>query len=254
MDALAYDLMMGNYSMKVTLFHSEEERKDAEEILNANELTDLLMGDEDDPVVAGSGAASSLADRLRYMLQSRMRDLEAETCRRLIAWEDEKQLSSSSATNAASKLHGASDARDTVDALALASLFKTLESLDGELRSMEEWLQDRAAAIKPLTDDCADIEEENRQLEQQWKSYDMLGAEMRRLLESHEIDTETEKLLKNPASALVYDDDGLVDVDESEDGIEHIYAAGKALLEAMEFVSIYSGSMFSCVWWEWMVD
>jgi len=226
MDAMAYDLMMGNFATRVTLFHSEEERKDAEEILNSTEWTDMLSKEET--------AAVSVAERLGYMLQSRMRDLEAETCRRLIAWEDEKHLS----LGGRAKLHDVSDARDTVDALALASLFKTLESLDGELKSMEEWLQDRAAAIKPLTDDCADIEEENRQLEQQWKSYDMLGAEMRRLLESHEIDVETEKLLKNPASALVYDEEGLVDIEESEDSIDQVYAAGKALLEAMEFVSV----------------
>ena len=237
MDAMAYDLMMGNFATRVTLFHSEEERKDAEEILNSTEWTDMLSSKEET-------AAVSVAERLGYMLQSRMRDLEAETCRRLIAWEDEKHLS----LGGRAKLHDVSDARDTVDALALASLFKTLESLDGELKSMEEWLQDRAAAIKPLTDDCADIEEENRQLEQQWKSYDMLGAEMRRLLESHEIDVETEKLLKNPASALVYDEEGLVDIEESEDSIDQVYAAGKALLEAMEFVSVCPASCLShCV-------
>lgn len=232
------------HSVKVTLFHSEEERKDAEEILNSTEWTDMLQSGGED---GAATAATSMAERLRFALQSRMRDLEAETCRRLIAWEDEKHLSGASGTSGSSKLHDATDARDTVDALALASLFKTLESLDSELQSMEEWLQDRAAAIKPLTDDCADIEEENRQLEQQWKSYDMLGAEMRRLLESHEIDQETEKLLKNPAAALVYDEDGLVDVDESEDGIEQIYAAGKALLEAMEFVSTWTIDCFLLV-------
>ena len=51
-----------------------------------------------------------------------------------------------------------------------------------ELGEMEDWLQERARIIKPLTDDCAGIEEENRQLEQQWKSYDALGQELRRLL------------------------------------------------------------------------
>lgn len=225
MDTMAYDLMMGNFATRVTLFHSEDERKDAEEILNSTEWTDMLSKE--------GTAAISVAERLGFMLQSRMRDLEAETCRRLIAWEDEKHLSLSGRA----KLHDETDARDTVDALALASLFKTLESLDSELKSMEDWLQDRAAAIKPLTDDCADIEEENRQLEQQWKSYDMLGAEMRRLLHGQEIDETTESILKNPASALVYDEDGLVDVEESEGGIDRIYEAGKSLLDAMEFVS-----------------
>jgi hypothetical protein len=234
MDDMTYDLMMGNFATRVTLFHSEDERKDAEEILNSTEWTDLLDG------TSGGGTSSNseeitavnVAERLSKMLQGRMRDLEAETCRRLIAWEDEKHISVSDRT----RLHDVSDARDTVDALALASLFKTLESLDSELKAMEDWLQDRAAAIKPLTDDCADIEEENRQLEQQWKSYDTLGSEMRRLLHGQELDETTEGILKNPASVLFYSEDGLVNVEDSEDGIERIYEAGKALLDAIEFV------------------
>lgn len=225
-DTLAYNLMMGNFATRVVLFHSEDERKDAEEILNSADWTDMLNSKEET-------AAVSVAERLGFMLQSRMRDLEAETCRRLIAWEDEKHLS----LGGRAKLHDVSDARDTVDALALASLFKTLESLDAELKAMEDWLQDRAGAIKPLTDDCADIEEENRQLEQQWKSYDMLGAEMRRLLHGQEIDETTKGILRNPASVLLYDETGQVNVEESELGIERIYEAGKALLEALEFVS-----------------
>ena len=230
MDVMTYDLMMGNFATRVTLFHSEEERKDAEEILNSAEWTDMLL--------AGGGgskeesAAVNVAERLSMKLQLRMRDLEAETCRRLIAWEDEKHISVEDRT----KLHDISDARDTVDALALASLFKTLESLDNELKAMEDWLQDRAAAIKPLTDDCADIEEENRQLEQQWKSYDTLGGEMRRLLHGQELDEGTESILKNPASVLVYEEDGMVNVEDSEDGIERMYEAGKTLLDAIEFV------------------
>lgn len=228
MEEMAYDLMMGNFATRVTLFHSEEERQDAEEILNSPEWTEMLIKNTDD-----QSAAVNVAQLLGSMLQNRMRDLEAETCRRLIAWEDEKNLS----LRGKSGLHDESDDRDTVDALALASLFKTLEALDSELLAMENWLQDRAAAIKPLTDDCADIEEENRQLEQQWKSYDMLGAEMRRLLQGLEINEYTEKTLQNPASALVYTSDGAVNVEESDDGIEKIYEAGKALLDAIEYVS-----------------
>jgi hypothetical protein len=223
MDRISYDLMLGRFDMRISLFQSEEERKDAEEILNSTEWTSSLSKEET--------AAVSVAERLGTMLQERMRDLEAETCRRLIAWEDEKHLS----TTGGAKLFTKSDERDTVDALALASLFKTLEALDSDLEDLENWLQARAAAIKPLTDDCADIEEENRQLEQQWKSYDMLGTEMQRLLQGSLIDENVEKILKNPASALVYDDDGRVDVDESESGIEEIYEAGKALQEAMEY-------------------
>lgn len=221
MEGMAYNLMMGKFASRISIFQSEEERKDAEEILNQSELTESLR----------AATAASVAEQLGLMLQERMHDLEAETCRRLIAWEDEKYSSHLDKKGRESRQEGL----DTVDALALASLFRMLESLDAELKSMEDWLQERAATIKPLTDDCADIEEENRQLEQQWKSYDMLGAEMRRLLTGLNLDQELEKVLKNPASALVYDDDGLVDDEASDAGIEQIYKAGKALQEAMEY-------------------
>lgn len=211
--------------MRLSLFTSEEERKDAEEILNSTEWTRLLTKED-------SSAAINVAERLGLMLQMRMRDLEAETCRRLIAWEDEKHFS----VTGQQKLFTSEDERDTVDALALASLFKTLEALDSELQGMEFWLQERAAAIKPLTDDCADIEEENRQLEQQWKSYDMLGSEMRRLLRGMDLESDIENILQNPASALIYDDDtGRVDVDASDEGVEQIYQSGKSLQDAIDF-------------------
>jgi Exocyst complex component Sec3 len=243
MDTLAYSMIMGNFNTRVSLFHSESERKDAEEVLNSAEWTESFhRGDKERDDIAANATAVDMAERLHLLLQFRMRDLEAETCRRLIAWEDEKHYSSTGAaklmsgnSSKASSMQSLDDARDTVDALALASLFKTLDSLDGDLALMEEWLQDRAAAIKPLTDDCADIEEENRQLEQQWKSYETLGNEMKRLLQGLELNAEAEKLLRNPASYLVYDRDGLVDVERSEAGVEQIYESGKALQEAIEY-------------------
>ena len=61
---------------------------------------------------------------------------------------------------------------------------------------------------------------------------------MKRLLHGQELDETTETILKNPASVLVYDEDGLVNVDDSEDGIERLYEAGKALLDAIEFVRV----------------
>ena len=236
MDHLAYSLMMGNFNTRVSLFLSESERKDAEEVLNSTEWKESLSKEESTAVV-------SVAEKIGTMLQLRMRDLEAETCRRLIAWEDEKHYSSSGGSNVMSS----GDDRDSVDALALATLFKMLETLDSELVEMEDWLQERAAAIKPLTDDCADIEEENRQLEQQWKSYDMLGAEMKRLLQGLEIDEAMEKILKNPASALAYDSNGRVIVEESEGGIAKIYSAGKKLLEAIEYPKKSGGMHLSAV-------
>jgi hypothetical protein len=222
LDGMAYDLMMGNFATRVAIFHSADERAEAEEILNSTEWTLSLNSEE--------SVAASAAERLSLVLQRRMRDLEAETCRRLIAWEDEKHFS----VTGQAGLFAQNANRDTVDALSLAHLFTTLESLDRELSEMEDWLEDRVLAIKPLTDDCRDIEEENRQLEQQWKSYDLLGSEMRRLLKGLVIDEELELILGNPASALVYDEAGNIQVEESEDGVDHIYDAGKALQEATE--------------------
>jgi hypothetical protein len=228
MDDLAYDLLMGNFATRVAIFHSEEERKDAEEILNSTEWTSSLNSEDT--------AAATAAERLGMVLQRRMRDLEAETCRRLIAWEDEKHYSVSS-----SSLSSKTANRDSVDALSLASLFNTLDALDKDLHNMESWLGERAAAIKPMTDDCRDIEEENRQLEQQWKSYDMLGAEMRRLLKGLEIPDELDRVLKNPASALVYDEQGRIEVEESQDGVDQVHEAGKALQSAMLHVQKSGG-------------
>jgi len=145
-DVMAYDLMMGNFATRVAIFQSADERAEAEEVLNSTEWTLSLNSEE--------SAAATAAERLSLVLQRRMRDLEAETCRRLIAWEDEKHYS---VTGHAGPLAN----RDTVDALSLQHLFTTLESLDSELAEMEGWLADRVLAIKPLTDDCRDIEEEN---------------------------------------------------------------------------------------------
>mmetsp|Transcript_24850 Transcript_24850/g.61123 ORF Transcript_24850/g.61123 Transcript_24850/m.61123 type:complete len:1313 (+) Transcript_24850:227-4165(+) len=218
-DVMAYDLMMGNFATRVAIFQSADERTEAEEVLNSTEWTLSLNSEE--------SAAATAAERLSLVLQRRMRDLEAETCRRLIAWEDEKHYSM---TGHAGPLAN----RDTVDALSLQHLFSTLESLDSELAEMEGWLDERVLAIKPLTDDCRDIEEENRQLEQQWKSYDLLGSEMRRLLQGLTIQEDLEHILSNPAGALVYDEGGNIQVQESEAGVDHIYEAGKELSKATE--------------------
>lgn len=218
-DVMAYDLMMGNFATRVAIFQSADERTEAEEVLNSTEWTLSLNSEE--------SAAASAAERLSLVLQRRMRDLEAETCRRLIAWEDEKHYSM---TGHAGPLAN----RDTVDAMSLQHLFNTLESLDSELSEMEAWLEERVLAIKPLTDDCRDIEEENRQLEQQWKSYDLLGSEMKRLLQGLTIQEDLELILSNPAGALVYDEGGNIKVEESEEGVDRIYEAGKALQQATE--------------------
>lgn len=214
MDGVAYDMMMGNFSTRVAIYNSAEERADAEAVLNCFEIHE----DEEDALAA---------DTLRLKLEARMQDLEAETCRRLIAWEDEKHYSLMG--------HDFDTAdRDSEDALSLAGLFKTLDSLDKELDEMEGWLHDRASVVKPLMDDCRDIEEENRQLEQQWKSYALLGDELKRVLTGVGIEKAHEKVLTNPAGALVYDGNGNIDVIASDKGVDNIHIAGKALKQAME--------------------
>ena len=214
MDGMAYDMMMGNFSTRVAIYNSAEERADAEEVLNGFEV---LVNEED----------AQAAEVLKQKLEERMQELEAETCRRLIAWEDEKHYS------LMGQDFDMAD-RDSEDALSLAGLFKTLDSLDKELELMETWLHGRASVIKPLTDDCRDIEEENRQLEQQWKSYELLGDELKRVLTGVGIDKAHEKILKNPASALTYDGTGSIDIIESDAGVDQIHVAGKALKQAME--------------------
>jgi hypothetical protein len=97
-----------------------------------------------------------------------MRDLEAETYRRLIAWEDEKKYSISG--NAPTR-------RDTMEAQkSFKSIYwRFLED------TMEEWLSDKAAAIKTLKDDCREVEEINRELDRRMFSWELLSIELRRL-------------------------------------------------------------------------
>ena len=230
MNGLAYDMIMGNFS--TLLFLTEEEKLDTEEVLNSTtwQAGALAASEAIDPALSQSipeGDDITSAEMLTQILQKRMRDLEAETCRRLIAWEDEKYYS---ATGYVPKR------RDTMEALSLSNLFETLDSLDKELDNMEEWLEDKSSAIKPLTDDCADIEEENRQLEQQRKSYETLGNELNRLLSGLEVPSNIEDILKNPGSKMVYTRSGNIDLEESEDGVEDIYQAGRSLKEAFDKV------------------
>jgi hypothetical protein len=83
MEGMANDMMMGNYKMAVALYHSVEEWVDAEEVLNG--LSIAKPGSKE--------GEAAIAELLREKLQSRMRDLEAKTCHRLIAWEDERHYS-----------------------------------------------------------------------------------------------------------------------------------------------------------------
>ena len=49
-----------------------------------------------------------------------------------------------------------------MEALSLSNLFTTLGDSNIELERMEEWLDDKAITIQSLTQDCKEMEEENR--------------------------------------------------------------------------------------------
>ena len=169
----------------------------------------------------------STAENLTTILQKKMRDLEAETCRRLIAWEDEKYYNSTGNMPKQNR-------RDTMDALSLSVLFKTLDELDETLEGMEDWLADKAATIKPLTDECREVEEENRQLGYQRKSYCLISDELKRLLRGLEVPDNVEHILRNPTSKLAYHSNGVIDVVQSQAGVKDIYQAGRSLKEAFD--------------------
>ena len=247
MDGIAYDMIMGNFG-RVTLFLSEGEKHDAEEVLNATIIERDANGnaiisdggdrDRDRDQGLGNSEVFNLeesgdtAENLTQLLQKRMRDLEAETCRRLIAWEDEKKYSVSG--NAPTR-------RDTMEAQSLSSLFQTLDGLDKELEDMEEWLSDKAAAIKPLTDDCREVEEVNRELDQQKFSYELLSIELGRLLDGLEVEPGVLDVLMNPTKRMFYHPNGDINVKESESSVEEIYLAGKALKMSFDKVQEESG-------------
>ena len=245
-DGIAYDMIMGNFN-KLALFTSEEEKNDAEEVLNSTILQEKTTIQSGGSVSAIAGEIADgqektgerlkiddidTAETLTQLLQKRMRDLEAETCRRLIAWEDEKKFS----------VNGIAQAnRDMPEAQSLSSLFQTLDNLDKELEDMEEWLSDKAAAIKPLTDDCREVEEVNRQLEQQQYSYELLSIELGRLLDGLEVDPVVQEILEKPSSKIVYLDNGGVDIKRSEAGVEEIYNAAKELKNTFDKVEEEGG-------------
>ena len=87
-----------------------------------------------------------------------MHELEKNACRRLIAWEDEKNRNRSIGKGAI--------AND--DSQSIHDLFDKLEMLDSELLNLQNWLQERAVAMKPYINDCFEIEKENKALVVQW--------------------------------------------------------------------------------------
>ena len=226
MDGMAYDMMMGNYN-RVALFVNEEEKQDAADVLNETPWQQQEITSDGMTAVD----ASATADTLIRLLQKQMRDLEAETCRRLISWEDEKYYSASGERSGGNQ---SGQGKETRDVMSLNDLHDTLQSLDDELEKMEYWIEERATMIKPITDECRGIEEENRMLEQQWVSYETLGNELTRLLSGLVLPQGLMKVLANPGSAIVYDSSGAVDIERSEEGVELIFQAGQALKLALD--------------------
>jgi len=208
-DVMAYDMMMGNHS-RYTIITSPEEEAYAVEILNYTSWQDESDGSEFDPTY--------ISESLTSLLQKKMRELESETCRRLIAWEDERSSTSK-------------QKRDCADTLSLIKLSETLENLDTDLANMERYLNSRSEAIAPLTRDCHEIEEENRQLEQQLKSFGLINEELTRILKGLELDPEIEEVLKNPKKYLYLENN------ETEDGLERIQNAGNALVSALKLAN-----------------
>jgi hypothetical protein len=67
---------------------------------------------------------------------------------------------------------------------------------------MEEWLSDKAAAIKPLKDDCREVEEVNRELDQRMFSYELVSIELRRLFDGLEVEPGFPLCSENPTFRL----------------------------------------------------
>jgi hypothetical protein len=92
-----------------------------------------------------------------------------------------------------------------------------------------------------LTDDCREVEEVNRELDQQKFSYELLSIELGRLLDGLEVEPGVLDVLKNPTSRLVYLKSGEINVKESEQSVEEIYNAGKALKMSFDKIQEENG-------------
>lgn len=234
-EGLAYDLMMGGYMSRVQLFSNNNERQYATEILNSL-LSRLLPNIEEQKLSEEQqDALEQLNDanyeRISELLHKQTRNLEAEMCRRLIAWEDEKYssltLTGLGSFSSSSNIPGAESA-------SLISLLQVLDKLDVELKDMEIWLEDKAKSLKPTFDDCKDIETGNKRLLTQSQSYDLLQAEIRKLLESFDFPRQIENILKNPSSQLTRSIRGTIDLVQSKENIDGIFNAGQALKDKFD--------------------
>jgi hypothetical protein len=165
-EGLAYDLMMGGYMSRVQLFANLNERQYATEILNSL-LSRLTTNEEQKISEEQQDVLEQLNDadyeRISELLHKQTRNLEAEMCRRLIAWEDEK-YSSLTLTGLGSLSPSSIPGTESA---SLISLLQVLDRLEIELKDMEIWLEDKAKSLKPTFDDCKDIETGNKHADKQ---------------------------------------------------------------------------------------
>lgn len=224
-------LLSGVY--QASIFSSAEEEADAQEVINSaatQYLAQLLRTSSMSAMEAERQSIDMVVtgESLQLLLQKRMRQLETDACKRLIAWEDEKCNSAAAILQSSSRRNQ----RDCVGFLSLVELFATLDELDADLAQMEAWLQDRSTFFRPLSIDCCEIEEENRGLEQQWKSYALLGEQLNQLLSGLDVSEKVKEVLKNPRKVLsVNRKTGAV---ENEKGIDIIKGAGRELKGALD--------------------
>jgi hypothetical protein len=224
-------LLSGVY--QASIFSSAEEESDAQEVINSATTQYLAQLLRTSSISAREAERQSIdmvvtGESLQLLLQKRMRQLETDACKRLIAWEDEKCNSAAAILQSSSRRNQ----RDCVGFLSLVELFATLDELDADLAQMEAWLQDRSTFFRPLSIDCCEIEEENRGLEQQWKSYALLGEQLNLLLSGLDVSEKVKEVLKNPRKVLsVNRKTGAV---ENEKGIDVIKGAGRELKGALD--------------------
>jgi hypothetical protein len=224
-------LLSGVY--QASIFSSAEEESDAQEVINSATTQYLAQLLRNSSISAREAERQSIdmvvtGESLQLLLQKRMRQLETDACKRLIAWEDEKCNSAAAIIQSSSRRNQ----RDCVGFLSLVELFATLDELDADLAQMEAWLQDRSTFFRPLSIDCCEIEEENRGLEQQWKSYALLGEQLNQLLSGLDVSEKVKEVLKNPRKVLsVNRKTGAV---ENEKGIDVIKGAGRELKGALD--------------------
>ncbi|GMI12063.1 hypothetical protein TrRE_jg12828 [Triparma retinervis] len=196
----------------MNLFSDRQEEMDAEAVLNSLPW------------------ASTDLDGLKVMLQEKLEALEVDCCEQLIEWENEGVGAGGGGGGGG----GGEEADERKE--SLGSLVSTLTELDAELEKMEEWLTERNLAIKPLTVDCREIENENNALEQTWRSYGSLAKEMDRLLNGLSIDGELENVLRDPLGTLgISDGRGKIQIDQIDsDAIDVTHRAGQALRAALD--------------------